>query len=165
MDGMVQWGTFLRIRLQFPERFTPSRCLISQGCALPASPAGKLLYRAFGCRVYRNAPERLQKNLPRRGRGTARRRWMRGGTAFNIVGTTGAEVKHIERPPWLSLWESQGAGWRQIAAATVGCTIFRVVPFTPTGYTSHVAGGRLPPLRQCTTFFAFYGRKTVIDTL
>ena len=91
MDGMVQWGTFLRIRLQFPERFTPSRCLISQGCALPASPAGKLLYRAFGCRVYRNAPERLQKNLPRRGRGTARRRWMRGGTAFYIVGTMGAE--------------------------------------------------------------------------
>ena len=31
------------------------------------------------------------QNLPRRGRGTARRRWMRGGTALNIVGTMGAE--------------------------------------------------------------------------
>ena len=37
--------------------------------------------------------------------------------------------------------------WRQIAAATVGCTMFWVVPFTPTGSTSNVAGGRLPPLR------------------
>ena len=38
--------------------------------------------------------------------------------------------------------------WRQIAAATVGCTMFWVVPFTPTGSTSNVAGGRLPPLHQ-----------------
>ena len=66
--------------------------LISQGCALPASPEGKLLYRDFGCRVYRHAPGKLQENLPRRGRGTARRRWMRGGTALSILGTTGAEV-------------------------------------------------------------------------
>ena len=29
-----------------------------------------------------------------------------------------------------------------------GGTMFRVVPFTGTGYTSNVAGGRLPPLRQ-----------------
>ena len=28
-----------------------------------------------------------------------------------------------------------------------GGTIFRVIPFTPTGSTSNVAGGRLPPLR------------------
>ena len=34
-----------------------------------------------------------------------------------------------------------------------GDTVFRVIPFTPTGYTSNVAGGRLPPLRQRTTFF------------
>ena len=40
---------FVRIRLQFLECFTPPRCLISQGCALPASPVGKLLYRALGC--------------------------------------------------------------------------------------------------------------------
>ena len=36
-----------------------------------------------------------------------------------------------------ALW----AGWRQIAAATVGGTIFWVIPFIPTGYTSNVAGG------------------------
>ena len=43
-------ATFLRIRLLFPECFRLPRCLISQGCALPASPEGKLLYRALGCR-------------------------------------------------------------------------------------------------------------------
>ena len=37
-------------------------------------------------------PRKALKNLPRRGRGTARRRWMRGGTALCIVGTTGAKV-------------------------------------------------------------------------
>ena len=36
-------------------------------------------------------PRTAPKNLPRRGRGTARRRWMRCGTAFSIVGTMGAE--------------------------------------------------------------------------
>ena len=41
---------------------------------------------------------KLQKNLPHRGRGTARRRWMRRGTTLRIVGTMGAEVKHIEKP-------------------------------------------------------------------
>ena len=41
--------TFLRIRLQFPERFRHQRTLISQGYALPASPAGKRLYRTLGC--------------------------------------------------------------------------------------------------------------------
>ena len=34
-----------------------------------------------------------------------------------------------------------------------GCTMYRVIPFTPTGCTSNVAGGRLPPLqarpREC----------------
>ena len=41
------------------------------------------------------------------------------------------------------------AGWRQIAAATVGCTIFRVVPFNHTGYTSNLppATYRLQPVR------------------
>ena len=29
-----------------------------------------------------------------------------------------------------------------------GYTMIGVIPFTPTGYTSHVAGGRLPPLRH-----------------
>ena len=41
------------------------------------------------------------------------------------------------------------AGWRQIAAATVGCTMFWVVPFNRTGYTSNVAGGRLPMELWC----------------
>ncbi len=59
-DGRI-WVAFLRIRLLFLECFTLYRCLISQGCALPASPVGKLLYRASGCLVYCNAPEKLQK--------------------------------------------------------------------------------------------------------
>ena len=40
-------GTFLRIRRLFLRCFRLPRCLISQGYALPASPEGKLLYRAF----------------------------------------------------------------------------------------------------------------------
>ena len=49
MVGMTQWGAFLRIRPLFLECFRPYRCIISQGCALPASPGGKLLYRDCGC--------------------------------------------------------------------------------------------------------------------
>ena len=49
-----------------------------------------LLY-PFG-KEYRERLRKAPKNLPRRGRGTARRRWMRGGTALSILGTTGAEV-------------------------------------------------------------------------
>ena len=41
------------------------------------------------------------------------------------------------------------AGWRQIAADTVGGTTFRVIPFTSTGSTSNVAGGRLPIEFMC----------------
>ncbi len=33
------------------------------------------------------------------GKGDRRRRWMRGGTAFSIAGTAGAEVKPIEKAP------------------------------------------------------------------
>ena len=43
-------------------------------------------------KVCRERPRKAPKDLPRRGRGTARRQWMRGGTALRIVGTTGAEV-------------------------------------------------------------------------
>ena len=38
--------------------------LISLGYAEPASPEGKLLYRPFGCRVYRNATGKLSKPSP-----------------------------------------------------------------------------------------------------
>ena len=54
----------VRIRQQFLECFRSPRTLISQGCALPASPEGKLLYRPFGCRVYQNAPGKLSKPSP-----------------------------------------------------------------------------------------------------
>ena len=38
-----------------------------------------------------------------------------------------------------------------------GGTMFWVVPFTPTDYTSNVAGGRLPPLRYiCYKYRIFY---------
>ena len=55
---------FLRIRLLFLECFRLYRCLISLGCAEPASPEGKLLYRALGWRVYRNATGKLSKPSP-----------------------------------------------------------------------------------------------------
>ena len=66
----------------------------------PASfPGGEAFVPCFGQQFYQNVPETLQKDLPRRGRGTARRRWMRGGTALYVVGTMGAEVK---RSPHMS---------------------------------------------------------------
>ena len=57
--------TFLRIRPLFLECFTLLRPLISQGFALPASRSGKLLYCAFGCRVYRNVrpPKNCQLSI------------------------------------------------------------------------------------------------------
>ena len=39
---------------------------------------------------------------------------------------------------------------------SLGMTCREVFPFNRTGCICHVAGGRLPPLRQCTTFFAFF---------
>ena len=42
-------------------------------------------------------PLESSQYLPQRGRGTARRRWMRGGTALNIVGTMGAEAETFLR--------------------------------------------------------------------
>ena len=44
-----------------------------------------------------DTPQESSQYLPQRGRGTARRRWMRGGTALNIVGTMGAEVETFLR--------------------------------------------------------------------
>ena len=39
-----------------------------------------------------------------------------------------------------------------------GGTIIRVVPFTRTGYTSKVAGGRLPPLRYICSELPYFQR-------
>ena len=44
--------------------FKASSSLISQGCALPASPEGKLLYRALGWRVYRNFRRKGATSVP-----------------------------------------------------------------------------------------------------
>ena len=83
----------------FPQGFTLYRIPSSGSPRRASFPRGKLLYRAFGCPVYRYAPGKLQENLPLRGRGTARRRWMRRGTAFRIAGAMGAEVERIEKAP------------------------------------------------------------------
>ena len=84
-------GTFLRIRLQFLECFTLPRPLISLGCAEPASPKGSFCTVLSGI-GFIETPQGSSQYLPQRGRGTARRRWMRGGTALRIVTTTGAKV-------------------------------------------------------------------------
>ena len=57
------------------------------------------------------------------------------------------------------------AGWRQIAAATMGGTTFRVIPFTSTGYTSNVAGGRLPPLHQNCYRYRIFNVSNAVFTL
>ncbi len=84
-------GTFLRIRLQFLECFTLPRPLISLGCAEPASPKGSFCTVLSGI-GFIETPQGSSQYLPQRGRGTARRRWMRGGTALCVIGTTGAKV-------------------------------------------------------------------------
>ena len=50
------------------------------------------LFCHFGYKVKMGSP----KPSPS-GKGDRHRRWMRGGTAFRIVGTIGAEVEHIEK--------------------------------------------------------------------
>ena len=90
-------GTLLRIRPLFLQHFTPP-CRPSSGSPRRASfPQGKLLYRAFGALVFRYGVKVCTRPSPS-GKGDRHRRWMRCGTAFNIVGTTGAEVEHIEKP-------------------------------------------------------------------
>ena len=82
--------TFLRIRLQFLECFTPPRpsSVRAMPCQLPRR--GSFCTGLWGG-GFTGTPQGSSQNLPRRGRGTARRRWMRGGTALPIVGTTGAK--------------------------------------------------------------------------
>ena len=89
--GMTQWGTFVRIRLQFLECFTLPRpsSVRATPCQLPRR--GSFCTGLWGG-GFTGTPQGSSQNLPRRGRGTARRRWMRGGTALPIVGTTGAKV-------------------------------------------------------------------------
>ena len=93
----------------------------------------------------------------------------RGVVPFNQTGC----IRYVASP-----WR----GWSGDESSPLHCTVYWVIPFTGTGYFCHVAGGRLPmelwcdcprqsinfdslreapPLRQCTTFLAFY--KTQID--
>ena len=76
--------------------------LISQGCALPASPEGKLLYRAFGCLVFIGSSSILKRAERHIGRSLRFRWWVSvfnrrilrtGGITIPIVGTMGAKVK------------------------------------------------------------------------
>ena len=102
-------------------------------------PGGEAFVPCLRVAVLPERPGKAPKNLPHRGRGTARRRWMRGGTAFSIVGTTGAEVErspicHSERtgsePRNLPKWQVLLCGgtfllrrrFLHSACATVGMT-------------------------------------------
>ena len=49
--GMTQWGDVCTNSPTVSRMFYATPPLISQGCALPASPEGKLLYRDLRCRV------------------------------------------------------------------------------------------------------------------
>ena len=84
--------TFLRIRLLFLECFTLPRpsSVRAAPCQLPRG--GSFCTGLWGGEFI-GTPQGSSQNLPHRGRGTARRRWMRGGTALYIVGTMGAEVE------------------------------------------------------------------------
>ena len=96
--GMTQWGDvctdspfvsgiFHAAPLPSSVRATP--------CQLPPREALVPCFRGSGL------PVRREGKAPRpspSGKGDRHRRWMRCGTTFRIVETTGAEVKHIEKP-------------------------------------------------------------------
>ena len=69
---------------------------LAQASQLPPREAFVPCFRGSGF------PVRREGKAPRpspSGKGDRRRRWMRRGTAFCIVGTTGAEVERIEKAP------------------------------------------------------------------
>ena len=48
-------------------------------------------------------------------------------------------------------------GWMALGQRRYICTVYRVIPFTRTGYIRYVAGGRLPPLQYiCYKYHIFY---------
>ena len=91
-------GAFLRIRLLFLKRFTLPRDPHQARPRASQLPLGEALVPCFWDSGLPVRPKGQHQDLPLRGRGTARRRWMRRGTTLRIVGTMGAEVKHIEKP-------------------------------------------------------------------
>ena len=121
---------FLRIRLLFLECFTLPRpsSVRAMPCQLPRR--GSFCTGLLGV-GFTGTPQGSSQNLPHRGRGTARRRWMRGGTALYVVGTVGAEVK---RSPHMSF--RANAVSRGIHAS---CRFYLVVVHHPTWW--------IPPLR------------------
>ena len=88
--------TFLRIRPLFFECFRLPRpsSVRAAPCQLPRR--GSFCTGLWGGEFI-GTPLESSQYLPQRGRGTARRRWMRGGTAFFIVGTMGAEAETFLR--------------------------------------------------------------------
>ena len=56
---------------------------------------------------------------------------------------------------------SPSPGLDGVGSTPLHCTVYWVIPFNRTGCFCHVAGGRLPPQRQCTTFFAFFETQNV----
>ena len=94
--GMTYGGTFVRIRQLFLECCRPycASSVRAAPCQLPQW--GSFCTGLLGA-WFTGTPQGSSQNLPQRGRGTARRRWMRGGTALNIVGTMGAEAETFLR--------------------------------------------------------------------
>ena len=84
--------TFLRIRLLFLQHFTLPRGPHQARPGEPASPKGSSCTVLSGLWFSGTALKSAPRPSPS-GKGDRRRRWMRRGTAFRIVGTRGAEVQ------------------------------------------------------------------------
>ena len=99
--GMTERGDVCTNSPTVSRIFQVAPLLISQGCALPASPEGKLLYRDLGCRIFIGNSSVLKRAERHIGRSLRFRWWVgifnqrilrTGGTALRIVETTGATV-------------------------------------------------------------------------
>ena len=106
-------------------------------------------------------------NVPRFrpcGRMAADCRRYSGGTTFRVVPFTpyteqcsGVDPTPSSPGEGLAPWDTTDTNIQRVALRPMaadcrrysGGTTFRVVPFNPTGYTSHVAGGRLPMELRC----------------
>ena len=69
--------------------------------------------------------------------------------SLRSLGMTYREVFPFNRTGYIRYGASPSRGWSGDESSPLHCTVYQVVPFTSTGSTSNVAGGRLPMKLWC----------------
>ena len=72
------------------------------------------------------------------------------------LGMTCRGVVPFNQTGYIRYGASPSPGLDGVGSTPLHCSVYGVVPFNRTGCIRYVAGGRLPPLRQRTTFSAFF---------